>query len=188
MELLLTSVLIGISLSMDCLAVAIAAGAHLRASRIRTAFILAVFFGGFQTGMTLIGYYLSAGFAPLIAAYDHWIAAIMLFAIGGMMLWEGLHDGEDEEPPDVLNLPAVTWLAVATSIDALAVGISFAFLNVPVLSPAIIIGIVAAAISCAGVYLGGKLSHVLGKRADIAGGLILILIGVRILLEHTIWV
>jgi putative Mn2+ efflux pump MntP len=187
MELLLISVLLGIGLSMDCLAVAIAAGAHLRASRIKTAFILAIFFGGFQAGMTLAGYFLSAGFASLISAYDHWVAAFMLFAIGGKMLWEGIHDGEEEEAPDILNLPEVTWLAVATSIDALAVGISFAFLTMPVLVPALIIGIVAAIISCAGVFLGGRLAHILGKRADIAGGLILILIGIRILLEHTVW-
>jgi len=187
MDLLLTSFLIGIGLSMDCLAVSIAAGAHLRAGRLKTALILALFFGGFQTGMTIAGYFLSAGFAPLISAYDHWIAALMLFAIGGKMILEGIHDGEEEEAPDVLNLSAVTWLAVATSIDALAVGISFAFLDMPVLVPALIIGIVAAAVSCAGVMLGGRLAHILGRRADIAGGLILVLIGIRILLEHTMW-
>jgi len=89
MELLLTSVLTGIGLSMDCFAVAIAAGAHLRAGRLKTAGILAVFFGGFQAAMTLAGYFLASGFAPLISAYDHWIAASMLLAIGGKMLDEG---------------------------------------------------------------------------------------------------
>lgn len=186
MEILLTSVLLGIGLSMDCLAVAIAAGAHLNVSRLKTASILALFFGGFQAGMTLGGFVLASGFATLISAYDHWVAALMLFAIGGKMIYEGLHDGEEEEVPDLLNLPAVTYLAVATSIDALAVGISFAFLDMPVLPPALIIGVVAAVFSCAGVFLGGKLAHILGRRVDIAGGLILILIGVRILLEHTI--
>lgn len=186
MDLLLTSFLIGIGLSMDCFAVAIAAGAHLRASRLKTAGILALFFGAFQAGMTLAGYLLASGFASLIADYDHWIAAFLLFIIGGKMLYEGVHEREEEEVPDVLNLSAVTVLAVATSIDALAVGISFAFLGMPVLSPAIIIGVVAALVSCAGVFLGGRLAHVLGRRADIAGGLILILIGLRILLEHTV--
>lgn len=187
MELLLTSVLIGIGLSMDCLAVAIAAGAHLKVSRLKTALILALFFGGFQAGMILAGFFLAAGFATLISAYDHWVAALMLFAIGGKMIYEGVHDGEEEEDVDVLNLPAVTYLAIATSIDALAVGISLAFLSMPVLLPALIIGAVAALFSCAGVFLGGRLAHVLGRRADIAGGLILILIGARILLEHTMW-
>ena len=185
MEPLLTSFLIGIGLSMDCLAVAIAAGAHLHVSRLRTALTLALFFGAFQAGMTLAGFFLGAGFAPFISTYDHWVAAIMLFAIGGKMIAEGIHDGEAEEAPDVLDISAVTWLSVATSIDALAVGISFAILNTPVLGPALIIGVVAAFFSCAGVFLGGKLAHILGRRVDIAGGLILVLIGIRILLEHT---
>lgn len=184
MELLLISFLIGIGLSMDCLAVAIAAGAHLHVNRLRTALTLALFFGVFQAGMTLAGFLLGAGFTSLTAAYDHWVAAFMLFAIGGKMVAEGIRDGEDENVPEVLNLPAVTYLAIATSIDALAVGISFAVLNTPVLVPALVIGIVAAVVSYAGVYLGGKLAHVLGRRVDIAGGLILVLIGVKILLEH----
>ncbi len=187
MELLLTSAMIGIGLSMDCFAVAIAAGAHLNVSRMRTALTLAVFFGAFQAGMMLVGFFLGSGFAPLISTYDHWVAAIMLFAIGGKMIYEGIHDWEEEEAPDVVNLPAVTWLAIATSIDALAVGISFAFLNEPVLIPALVIGIVAALFSSAGVFLGGKLAHLLGRRVDIAGGLILVFIGIRILLEHTVW-
>ncbi len=186
MELLLTSVFIGIGLAMDCLAVSIAAGAHLKVSRLRTALTLAVFFGAFQTGMTLAGYLLSSGFAPLISAYDHWVAAALLFAIGGKMVWEGAHDGNPEDAPDILNLPAVTVLAVATSIDALAVGIRVAMLDMPVLLPALIIGVVAALFSVTGVFAGGKLGHVLGRRADIPGGVILVLIGMRILFEHTI--
>jgi len=186
MDLLLTSVLIGIGLSMDCLAVAIAAGAHLKVSRLQTAGILALFFGGFQAGMTLAGFFLTSGFASFISAYDHWVAALMLFAIGGKMIAEGIRDGGEEEEVDVLNLAAVTYLAVATSIDALAVGISFAVLDMPILVPALVIGLVAALVSCAGVFVGGRLAHILGRRADIAGGLILILIGIRILLEHTV--
>jgi putative Mn2+ efflux pump MntP len=186
MELLLTSALIGIGLSMDCFAVAIAAGAHLNVSRARTALTLAVFFGAFQAGMTLAGFFLGSGFAPLIAAYDHWVAALLLFAIGGKMIREGIQDTEEEEAPDVVSIIAVTYLAIATSIDALAVGISFAFLNETVLVPALIIGIVAALFSCAGVFLGGKIAHILGRRADIAGGVILMLIGIRILMEHTV--
>ena len=187
MELILTSALIGIGLSMDCLAVAFAAGAHLKVSRLETAAILALFFGVFQTGMTLAGYSLASGFAPLISAYDHWIAAIMLIAIGAKMIIEGVKGEDEEEDLNVLSISAVTCLAIATSIDALAVGIGFAFLAMPVLVPALIIGVVAALFSCAGVFLGGRLAHVFGSRVDIAGGLILILIGARILLEHTIW-
>jgi len=186
MELLLTSVLIGIGLSMDCFAVAIAAGARLKASRIRTALTLAVSFGAFQAGMTLIGFFFGAGFAQLISAFDHWVAALLLFAIGGKMIFEGIYGGEEEEAPDVLHISAVTYLAIATSIDALAVGISFAFLDAPVLVPALVIGIVAALFSCAGVVLGGKLAPILGRRVDIAGGVILLLIGIRILMEHMV--
>ncbi|OPY36365.1 MAG: hypothetical protein A4E35_01904 [Methanoregula sp. PtaU1.Bin051] len=186
MELLLTSVLIGIGLSMDCFAVAIAAGAHQRISRFKTALTLAVFFGTFQAGMTIAGYLLGSGFAHLISSYDHWVAAAMLFLIGGKMILEGVHDGDAEKLPDVLNLITVTYLAVATSIDALAVGISIAILTMPVLVPAVIIGIIAAAISWAGVFMGGKLASLLGRRVDIAGGLILVLIGIRLLLEHRI--
>jgi putative Mn2+ efflux pump MntP len=185
MDFLLTSVLIGIGLSMDCLAVAIAAGAHLNVSRIRTALTLALFFGAFQAGMMLAGFYFVSGFSGTISAYDHWIAAFMLFAIGGKMIFEGIRDGREEEIPDMMNLASVTWLAIATSIDALAVGISFAVLSMPVILPALIIGLVAGCFSIAGVVLGGKLAHILGKRADIAGGVILLLIGIRILIEHT---
>lgn len=184
MDLLLTSVLVGIGLSMDCFAVAIAFGAHLHASRIRTALILATFFGGFQTGMTLAGFFLGSGFIAIISAYDHWVAAVMLFAIGGKMIYEGIHGSEEEGKTDVLDIPAVSCLAVATSIDAFAAGISFAFLGMTILFPAIIIGIIAAIISCIGVFLGGKLAGVIGRRANIAGGLILVLLGIRILFSR----
>jgi putative Mn2+ efflux pump MntP len=187
MEILLTSALIGIGLSMDCFAVAIAAGGYQKVSRLKTAVILAVFFGSFQTGMTLAGALVGSGFAHRISSYDHWIAAIMLFLIGGKMVMEGVRDGEEGGAPDVVNILAVTYLAIATSIDALAVGISFAFLNMPVLVPALIIGAISAGVSWTGVFLGGKLGHLLGRRMDIIGGLILILIGIRILLEHMLW-
>jgi putative Mn2+ efflux pump MntP len=111
----------------------------------------------------------------------------MLFLIGGKMVMEGVRDGEEGGAPDVVNILAVTYLAIATSIDALAVGISFAFLNMPVLVPALIIGAISAGVSWTGVFLGGKLGHLLGRRMDIIGGLILILIGIRILLEHMLW-
>ena len=187
MDLIFTSVLIGIGLAMDCLAVSFAVGAHQKTSRIRAAFILALFFGGFQGGMTLLGWLLGSGFADAIAAYDHWVAAGLLFIIGGKMIIDGIKDGHEEEAPDVFNLVAVFILAVATSIDALAVGLSFSFLHIVPLIPALIIGLISAIFSVGGVYSGGKVGHILGKRVDILGGIILILIGVRILLEHLVW-
>jgi len=172
---------------MDCLAVSFAVGAHQKTSRIRAALILALFFGGFQGGMTLLGWLLGSGFADAIAAYDHWVAAGLLFIIGGKMIIDGIKDGHEEEAPDVFNLVAVFILAVATSIDALAVGLSFSLLHIFPLIPALIIGLVSAIFSVGGVYSGGKIGHILGKRVDILGGVILTLIGIRILLEHLVW-
>ena len=186
MEEIITSIFIGLGLAMDCLAVSFAAGANQRTARIKTAVILAVFFGGFQCGMTLLGWFLGTGFAYLIAVYDHWIAAGLLWIIGGKMLIEGIRDGDEEEAVDVLHLIPVVTLAIATSIDALAVGITFAFLKVNPFVPSLIIGIIASLISVIGVYTGGKAGHILGKRVDILGGIILLAIGIKILLDHTI--
>ena len=181
MDLILTSIIIGIGLAMDCFAVSIATGGHQKVGQVKTALILGLFFGVFQAGMTLLGWALGSGFVSLISTFDHYIAALLLFIIGGKMALEGIRDGGEEEPANVMNLVSVTVLAVATSIDALAVGISFAFLDVAPLIPAIIIGLVAFAFSIVGVGIGGKLGHLLGRRVDILGGVILILIGIRIL-------
>ncbi len=187
MDILITSVLIGLGLAMDCMAVSFAAGANQRTARFTTAITLATFFGGFQCGMTILGWLLGNGFAEFISAYDHWIASGLLGIIGAKMLIEGVKDEKDENPPDVLHLIPVVILAIATSIDALAVGIGFAFLQVNPLLPAVIIGLVAALISVIGVYFGGKAGHILGKKVDILGGTILIAIGLKILLDHTLW-
>ncbi|HOJ95359.1 MAG TPA: manganese efflux pump MntP family protein [Methanospirillum sp.] len=187
MDLLFTSVFIGIGLAMDCLAVSFAVGGHQKSSRLRAALILALFFGGFQSGMTLLGWLLGSGFADAIAAFDHWVAAGLLFIIGGKMILDGIKDGHEEEAPDIFNLVAVLILAVATSIDALAVGLSFALLHITPLIPAFIIGLISGFFSIGGVFTGGKVGHLVGKRIDLLGGCILILIGVRIVLEHTIW-
>jgi len=185
MELYLTSLLIGIGLSMDCLAVSFAVGTHQKSARIKAALILALFFGGFQCGMTLFGWFLGTGFADLISTYDHWIASFLLFIIGGKMLIEGLRNDNKKDAPDIFNLVAILTLSVATSIDALAVGISYAVLNISPLIPSMIIGLVSGIVSISGVYSGGKAGHILGTRVDILGGLILILIGLKIIFEHT---
>ncbi|MBN1166362.1 MAG: manganese efflux pump [Methanospirillaceae archaeon] len=188
MESLYTSLLIALGLAMDCLAVSFAAGTTTNSSRLRTAATLAIFFGGFQCGMTVAGWALGTGFADLIAAWDHWAAAGLLWIIGIKMIFEGIRNNGREDPPDVIHLIPVLVLAIATSIDALAVGIGFAFLQVDPLIPAAVIGIVAALVSAAGVCFGGKAGHLLGRKVDIFGGMILVLIGGKIFLEHTIWI
>jgi putative Mn2+ efflux pump MntP len=185
MDLFPSLVLIGLALAMDCLAVSFTIGACQKTRRLEAALILGLLFGLFQAGMTLLGWLLGSGFASFISAYDHVVASALLFIIGAKMIIEGIRDGGGEKTPDIFSLPAVILLAVATSIDALAVGISFAFLQVSPVIPAAIIGVIAAGVSFIGVFAGGKAGRVLGRRVDILGGAILVLIGVRILVEHT---
>jgi manganese efflux pump family protein len=183
---LVTPVLIGTALSMDCLAVSLAVGTSTKQNLLKTALIIAFCFGVFQAGMTFIGWAAGAGLTMVIAGFDHWVAFFLLVVIGAKMILEGLEEGKEEETISVLQFVPVMILSLATSIDALAVGVSFAFLHMNVLVPAIIIGIVAFLFSFAGVISGMQLKSVLGKRIEIAGGLILIVIGLNILITHLI--
>ncbi len=186
MGMLVTSALIGLGLAMDCFAVSLAVGATHHAARLKTALVIAGFFGFFQFGMALVGWGLGAGFANHIAAFDHWVAFILLVGIGVRMIIEGVRGSE--EGGITPTLAGVTGLAVATSIDSLAVGISFAFLGIFPLLPSVTIGLFSWALSFAGVFSGRQLQHLLGRRVDIIGGVILILIGIRVVLEHVILV
>ena len=181
---LLTPALIGIGLSMDCFAVSLAIGTTTKTRLIYAATIIALCFGAFQAGMTVIGWAAGVSLIGLISAYDHWIAFILLAIVGGKMIWEGVSGSDDEAPLEVIRIVPVIVLSFATSIDALAVGISFGVLQTAVLIPAFIIGIVCFGISFAGVMLGERLETFLGKKMEIFGGIILILIGLRILAEH----
>jgi putative Mn2+ efflux pump MntP len=181
---LLTPALIGIGLSMDCFAVSLAIGTTTKTRLIHAAAIIALCFGAFQAGMTVIGWAAGVSLIGLISAYDHWIAFILLAIVGGKMIWEGVRGGDDEAPLEVIRIVPVIVLSFATSIDALAVGISFGVLQTAVLIPALIIGIVCFGISFAGVMLGERLESFLGNKMEIIGGVILILIGLRILTEH----
>ena len=181
---LVVPVLIGIGLSMDCFAVSLAIGTTTKAKLLNTALIIALCFGAFQTGMTLLGWAAGIHLAELIADYDHWVAFLLLAVIGIKMVIEGWKKEDEQAPVDVMQLVPVIILSVATSIDALAVGVSFAFLHVEILVPALIIGIVAFVCSFAGVLSGTRLASVLGNRVEIIGGLILLTIGLKILLEH----
>jgi putative Mn2+ efflux pump MntP len=181
---LITPILIGIALSMDCFAVSLAIGTSTKTKILHAALIIALCFGVFQTGMTLAGWFAGTGLTVFIAGFDHWLAFLLLGLIGAKMIHEGLEEEEEEETIAVLQFVPVMVLSFATSIDALAVGVSFAFLRMSILVPALIIGIVAFIISFAGVMSGMKLKAVLGRRIEILGGLILILIGLNIVYTH----
>jgi putative Mn2+ efflux pump MntP len=181
-----TPALIGIGLSMDCFAVSLAIGTTTKTRLIYAAAIIALCFGAFQAGMTVIGWVAGVSLIGFISAYDHWIAFVLLAIVGGKMIREGGRGDKDEAPLEGIRIVPLIVLSVATSIDALAVGVSFGVLQTAVLIPALIISIVCFGISFAGVMLGERLETFLGNKMEIFGGIILILIGLRILYEHTI--
>ena len=178
--------LIGVGLSMDAFAVAICQGLSMTKIRWGHALTVGLYFGGFQALMPFIGWMLGSQFAGRIQRYDHWIAFILLAFIGGNMIREALSDGEDEEAAVGAGVDhkQLFLMAVATSIDALAVGVTFAFLDTAILPAISIIGCTTFCISVAGVAVGCWFGARYKKRAEITGGAILVLLGIKILLEH----
>lgn len=181
---LITVPLLAVGLAMDAFAVSICKGLAVRKVTIRTMVIVGLWFGVFQGVMPVIGYVAGSAFYDLISEYDHWIAFILLFLIGANMIREVLSD-EDEGVDDNLGFRTMLLLAIATSIDALAVGISLAMTGDGIVEPALIIGVVTMIISMFGVWIGSRFGDRYGKKAELVGGVILILIGLRIVLEHT---
>ena len=188
---------IAAALAMDAFSVSITSGMVLKKVKVSASSKIGLFFGVFQFVMPCIGYFLGSAFASLITSFDHWIAFILLGFIGGKMLYEAIKDDEKEEEniKNPLDNKLLTMLAIATSIDALAVGVTFATMGMQVVSPctfsqlallqsAGIIGVVAFLISVAGVHIGGKCGNLFGNKAEILGGIVLIGIGVKILIEH----
>ncbi len=175
--------LIGIGLSMDAFAVSICKGLKMQKLNLKQTALIALFFGGFQAIMPLIGWLLGANFKDYIVDFDHWIAFVLLAFIGGKMVYESFKNEEDDEC-DKFDIKELFLLAIATSIDALAVGITFAFLHVNILSAITIIGITTFILAAVGVFIGHKFGAVYKSKAELAGGLILIFIGLKILLEH----
>ena len=175
--------LIAVGLSMDAFAVAVCRGLEMRRIDYRQALLIALFFGGFQALMPAVGYLLGAGFEHYISAFDHWIAFLLLAFIGGKMIWEAVRGGEEEQPQE-LDLKMLLMMAVATSIDALAVGITFAFLRMDILPSALTIGLTTFILSLIGVLVGNRFGARYKQKAEIVGGVVLVLIGVKILLEH----
>lgn len=181
--------LLGAGLAMDAFAVSICKGLSMKRVDYRHAFIIALFFGGFQALMPVLGWALGAQLQGYITPIDHWIAFVLLAFIGGKMLWDAFHDeaGDDERcacEDSKLDILELLMLAIATSIDALAVGITFAFLQVDILLAVAIIGVVTFVISFAGVAIGNKFGARFEKPSTIIGGIVLICIGLKILVEH----
>lgn len=187
MELFIEFLLIGIGLSMDAFAVSICKGLAMRKVNKKQALVIGLFFGGFQALMPFIGWALGIQFQSCITNIDHWIAFVLLVFIGGKMIVEAVKPEEEEavevmDPP--LDIKEMFLLAIATSIDALAVGVTFAFLDYPIVEAISIIGVTTFVISTGGVYVGNFFGSRYKNKAELAGGLILVLLGVKILLEH----
>ena len=177
--------LIGIGLSMDAFAVAICKGLGMERINKRDTLLLALFFGGFQALMPLTGYLLGSRFASYIERWDHWIAFVLLAFIGGNMIRESREQEEEETKHcGSIRYRELVTLAVATSIDALAVGVSFAFLGVHIAPAVTLIGCTTFVLTLVGVWVGNLFGSRYKSRAELTGGIILILIGVKILLEH----
>lgn len=172
---------IGVGLSMDAFAASVCKGLGMDRLRWRQGAVLALSFGGFQALMPLLGWLLGRRFEAYITSVDHWIAFLLLGVIGGKMIWDAFHPEEESGGFDLRELLA---LSVATSIDAMAVGVTFAFLKVTILPAVTIIGCTTCILSLAGVCIGQKFGGALKSKAALAGGVILCFIGLKILLEH----
>lgn len=175
---------LGISLAIDCFAVSLSAGSRSPEKRLHIALVLGTCFGVFQGGMLLAGFF-SAGFLVfLVPAFDHWVAFGILLVVGLKMVYEGISEREGDKVKNYFSLVTLLALSFATSIDALGVGLSFALIGDGIVIMSLIAGVMSFLFSVAGTFLGGRLSERYGEKFEIIGGMILIAIGTRILLEH----
>lgn len=180
---ILEVILLGIGLAMDAFAVSICKGLSMKRMNWKNAMIIAFYFGVFQAIMPAIGYFLGTTFESFVTAIDHWIAFILLSFIGGNMIKESFNS-EDEDKNDRVDFKTMIVLAIATSIDALAVGITFAFFDVNVIVAVSIIGVITFFISLLGVKVGNKFGDKYQNKAELMGGILLVLLGIKILVEH----
>ncbi len=183
--------LLGVGLSMDAFAVAICKGLAMKQVNKKQMFVIALFFGVFQALMPLIGWAVGSTFAKKIAAFDHWIAFVLLSIVGGNMIADAIKEWKDEDKVEImdppLDLKELTLLAIATSIDALACGVTFSFYeNFNIIKAILIIGITTFCISSGGVYVGNIFGGKFKSKAQLTGGILLIFLGIKILLEHTL--
>lgn len=188
MGFFIQTLLIGIGLSMDAFAVSICKGLGMSKLNEKQMLIIALYFGGFQALMPFLGWAVGARFSSYVSQYAHWIAFILLAVIGGKMMHEALTESEDcennDEKDKKLSHKELLFLAIATSIDTLAVGISFAFLNVPIMPSITIIGFTTFFISLTGIAIGNIFGSKYKNKAEFVGGLILVAIGLKIILEQ----
>lgn len=180
---------LAVGLSMDAFAVSVCKGLSMRKITLKNAGIVGLYFGGFQAGMPLIGYFLGLQFKNYIMSVDHWIAFILLGFLGIKMIQEAMSKDDDEDNKiedenEMLSFKNMSILAVATSIDALAVGITLAFLQVDIVPAVSFIGIITFVLSMVGVKIGNVFGVKYKSKAELVGGIILIFMGVKILLEH----
>lgn len=182
--------LLGVGLSMDAFAVAICKGLAMKKVNKKQMLLIALFFGGFQALMPLIGWLVGSTFAKKIAAFDHWIAFILLAIIGGNMVVDAIKEWKEEDKVEIVDPPIdfkeLTLLSIATSIDALACGVTFSFYeDFNIIKAIAIIGVTTFVISAGGVYVGNIFGDKYKAKAQLVGGIILIFLGIKILLEHT---
>lgn len=173
---------IAVGLSMDAFAVAVCKGLSLGKVKLKHTMLVGLYFGAFQALMPLLGYWLGSNFADIVESIDHWIAFVLLGAIGINMIRESHGDGESVNSS--LTVRAMLPLAIATSIDALAVGVTFAFIRVQIIPAVIFIGVTTFLLSMLGTKLGSTVGSKYGSKAEFVGGVILIIMGLKILLEH----
>ncbi len=181
---LITILIIAVALAMDAFAVSIVSGTLLKQLKVRHALRIAVFFGGFQAFMPLVGSLAGLSLREYIASYDHWIIFGLLGTVGGKMICESFKIGSDKKNFDPSNIFVLLVLSIATSIDALAIGITLSFLRVPLATAVVIIGVVTFTLSYLGVFIGGKIGHFFENKIEAIGGLILIGLGAKILIQH----
>jgi putative Mn2+ efflux pump MntP len=177
-------ILIAVGLSMDAFAVSITLGLSVKEPRIKEIIIPGVFFGFFQALMPIIGYFAGTYFAGKIQEFDHWIAFVLLGIIGGKMIKESLSKKEEETNEDYFQFMKMLVLAIATSIDALAIGVTFAFFNINIFKAAIIIGSITFFLSMIGVKIGNIFGVKFKSKAEFIGGAVLVLLGIKIVIEH----
>ena len=177
-------ILLAIGVSMDAFAVSIAKGLATQRLRPKHYASVALWFGGFQALMPVVGYFVGANFASIVEHCDHWIAFGLLALIGGKMIYDTIHGGDDDDTGADFRFKTMLVLAVATSIDALAIGVSLAFLKANIWSSILLIGITTALFSAVGLQLGNIFGTRYKRGAELTGGIVLLLIGAKILFEH----